>query len=221
MLQHLEVKETAASNALGRHAQEQEYSGRFYGWMKCNRAGCDETAVVIGDARYSPDVDEDGNTDWDLVYRPVAINPPPPMFIPPKACPKEIKTELVRAFGLYWTDPTAAGNVLRGCVELILTAKKVRRTETAGGKRRRLTLHRRIELFQKSDAEAGKALMAVKWIGNEGSHAGALKLPDVLDAVDVIENVIDEFWGDQGGLAQIISEVNRRRRPRSKAKRGK
>ncbi len=216
-LQALEELETVESKRKGRYANPTDYSGRFHGWLKCDRAGCGEPAVVAGNAAIEPDWDDKGEQSWQTIYRPVVISPAPPMFVPPKRCPEEVQGELVRAFGLYWGDPTAAGNALRSCVEQILTRRNVPRYATSPrGKRQRLTLHSRIEKLQKADDEAGKALMAVKWIGNEGSH-GALKDEDVLDALDVIEDVIDRFWGDRKRtLARLVAQVNRRRRPRSK-----
>jgi len=218
-LQKLDDEETLASRRQGPHRHPMEYSGRFHGWLRCDRAGCGEVAVVIGEVGTDIEVDEEGHQDWVSIYRPTAISPPPPMFVPPKRCPEEVQKELVRAFGLYWIDPTAAGNALRSCVEHILTRRGVSRNSVSKGRRHRLTLHARIERFQKTHATAGDALMAVKWIGNEGSHGG-LTNGDVLDAVDVIENVIDEFWGDRmRALSRLVAQVNRKRRPRSKVKR--
>jgi hypothetical protein len=111
-------------------------------------------------------------------------------------------------------------NALRGCVEVILTRRGVPRTTVSKGKRHRLFLHDRIELFQRRDAEVGAALMAVKWIGNEGSHAGALTPADVLDALEVIEDVLERFWGDKRRtLARLITKINQKRGPRSRRRR--
>jgi hypothetical protein len=131
-----------------------------------------------------------------------------------------VQRELVRAFSLFWGDPTAAGNALRGCVECILTRRGIPRNTVSKGKRRRLQLHDRIVQFEKKSPRQAGALMAVKWIGNEGSHAGSLQLTDVFDAMDVIKDVIDNFWGDrEKTLARLINEINRERGPRSRRRR--
>lgn len=214
----LELHETLASRKNGPHADPTEYTGRFHGWLKCDRPGCGEVAVVIGDAATEPEWDDEGQQSYETLFRPTAISPAPLMFLPPKRCPEEVQKELVRAFALYWLDPTAAGNTMRSCVDQILTRRGVPRATVTKGRRRWLTLHRRIERFQLLKPSAGNALMAVKWIGNEGSH-GTLAAADVLDAVEVIENVIDDFWGDRRRtLSRLIAQVNRARRPRSRAK---
>lgn len=200
-----------------------DLSQRFSWWFRCNRANCREPAVVIGEEGVSPEFDDDG-TDYPVTYyRPLAIDPSPPLFIPPKRCPEDVQAELVRAFALFLRDPTAAGNALRGAVERILDHKQVPRTVISKKQKRvRINLHDRIVMFKAANAEAAEALMAVKWIGNEGSHAGSLSRSDVLDAMDMIENVIDKFWGEKDQtLQRLIARVNKSKKPRSKLRKRK
>lgn len=52
-----------------------------------------------------------------------------------------------------------------------------------------MTVHGRIELFRKAspkNRDVADALLAVKWIGNDGSHGAELTLLEVLDGADVL-----------------------------------
>lgn len=90
-----------------------------------------------------------------------------------------------------WIDRGAAANRLRLAIEEILTAQRVRRFDTAPGrKRRRLPTHVRILEFAARKRAAADALMAVKWIGNEGSHADGLTTRDVVEGADMIAHAL-------------------------------
>ncbi len=62
-----------------------------------------------------------------------------------------------------------------------------------------LKLHGRIERFGKkgaTQADIGEHLMAVKWLGNAGSHQGeALTRADTEMAFDQIEHILAEVYG--------------------------
>ena len=54
-------------------------------------------------------------------------------------------------------------------------------------KPRRLSLHKRIELLKNSNPDQSSLLMAIKWMGNSGSHGNKVSLRDVLDAFEILE----------------------------------
>jgi hypothetical protein len=75
-----------------------------------------------------------------------------------------------------------------------------------------LTLHERIERFRRDDVAAGRALMAVKWIGNEGSHGGRLDKKDLLDGFELLEHALSEVFGRRSKrLAAIERRITRRK----------
>ena len=49
------------------------------------------------------------------------------------------------------------------------------------------------------------ALMAVKWIGNEGSHQDVLSTRDVLDDAEILEHVVVALYG--AGNAAIQAKI--------------
>ena len=88
-----------------------------------------------------------------------------------------------------------------------------------GANGHRLTLHSRIEDFAKTDAENGAILLAIKWLGNSGSHPGGLTRDDVLDAFDMIEYVLEDRFGTtKKDLMAKVAAVNAKKGALGKAK---
>lgn len=97
-------------------------------------------------------------------------------------------------------------------IENRLTAKGVPRTSiNQKPKRERLGAHKRIERLKQSHREAGEALMAVKWIGNEGSHEdGELSALDVIDGAEFLEHALALIYDHKKkALLRRVKAVNK------------
>jgi hypothetical protein len=56
--------------------------------------------------------------------------------------------------------------------------------------------------------------MAVKWIGNAGSHTEAIYTEDLLDGFDILNSSLDKLYSDYDKqITQISSQINKRERP--------
>jgi hypothetical protein len=72
-------------------------------------------------------------------------------------------------------------------------------------------LHERIEKYKERDEERGSAMLAVKWVGNAGSHADDIARDNVYDAFDIIEAVLkDVFSRDYSTVVKTIDAINKR-----------
>jgi hypothetical protein len=199
------------------------YEGRFVARLVCGAVSCRDTVVVAGDVRveeiegYHEDTGEPGYEILRL-FRPRLIHPQPDVFLLPANTPEEIASEIRRAFGLIWSDPSAAVNSLRTGVDRLMDHLRLpRNRRTSSGKLVRLTLHERIEGFTRLNAELGSALLAVKWIGNVGSHRSDLQEADVFDGLDIISHVLDEAIGQRSKyIERLTREINRAKGPRSR-----
>jgi hypothetical protein len=79
------------------------------------------------------------------------------------------------------------------------------------GKMYDLKLHRRVELYEKREPTLGKHLMAIKWLGNSGSHVGSVSREDLLDAFEILEHVLDEILrGRSKKIAQLAKKLNKK-----------
>ncbi len=65
---------------------------------------------------------------------------------------------------------------------------------TKRGKSQDLALHARIELFAKTSPDVGSKLLAIKWIGNSGSHSDQLQSEDILDVFDLLSYAFGEIF---------------------------
>jgi hypothetical protein len=62
-------------------------------------------------------------------------------------------------------------------------------------------------------------MMAVKWIGNAGSHAKPVTREDLLDGYEMIEHLLDQIYIQPGKkLASLAKQINRSKKPRSARK---
>lgn len=59
-------------------------------------------------------------------------------------------------------------------------------------------LNKRIDKeFRKKESELADLILAVKWIGNEGSHLGSLKRQDIIDAYSILEHALNKLYDDR------------------------
>jgi Domain of unknown function (DUF4145) len=219
------IRETSASRSNhDEPAWEDQYAERrFAAILVCNRRACQEPVTVAGDVEWvrSDSYDEDGGPpDFTNRFEPRYMHPAPPIFRVPKTCPVEISASLANAFGAFWSDPSACANRIRVAVELLLTGVGVRRFSSGKGKRNNLSLHARIVEFEKTEKDLARALLAVKWIGNAGSHGGedSLGRTDLFDGFDLIKYVLDEIFERRQhhrGVKTLVGTINKRKKPRS------
>jgi Domain of unknown function (DUF4145) len=187
-------------------------TGRFVCLLLCAR--CHESCAVSGD--FSNEVlPWDGTQIQNCIPR--SITPPPPMIAIPKACPKPLRDEVVAAFSLYWIDLSACLNRIRNALELLLDDLKARKW--SNDKKNRLSLHHRIENLKKKRPkleELCDRMMAVKHLGNAGSHPGINVVhEDVFDDFDILERFLEDMYSEHPGeLARTVKQINQRKGPR-------
>jgi len=169
---------------------------RFVSTMICSNLDCGEIYFVSGYRTHCYTQISWDDAEHEISHWPEAITPGVSLFRIPDECPKLVKKELKRAFKLYWPDEEACANRLRVAVEELLTHQKIPKTVTIKGKRSILYLHSRIDKFRVKNKEAADLLMAIKWLGNNSSHASRDKLnrKEVLEGFELIEHVIELLY---------------------------
>lgn len=183
--------ETAGSKEAHDHeAWDQEWiNERFICVLQCTWKGCGETAVAAGHAVVAVSVDEHGES-WYHRYRPDFLEPAPDMFTVPADTPENIRSEVQEAFRLFWTDLPACANRIRTAVESVLTFLAVPTTMPGGGY---MSAHSRIVHYKgmnPANVALADVMLAVKWLGNAGSHTGSVKEKDIFDGFDLLEHVL-------------------------------
>jgi hypothetical protein len=189
--------------------------------MKCGRPNCLEAVAVAGDVEvYNCDNDR-GGSEYVTMYKPRYFNCAPDIFRIPKNCPDKICVVIRSAFSLHWNDLGSCLNRIRIAIELMLTEMGIKRyTKKQGGGRILLSLHSRIDALRKKQPKLNSlcdALLAIKWLGNEGSHPGEVAQEDVFDALDILEHVlVDRFEKPHSVIAKMSREINRKKGSRRK-----
>lgn len=184
--------------------------GTFSGWLRC--AGCDERVAVSGDWCVDYDIITNVTEEYGSYYDAYRLRyawPPLRLVAAPEGASESVIAAAKAAGALVWADPSAAASRLRIAVEEFLTALRIPRF-TRGAGRRRLTTHTRIDRLATTRPEMAEALMAVKWIGNDGSHEGDLDVEDVLDGAQMFEHALSlKYGGEQDRIIKRIQDVNR------------
>jgi hypothetical protein len=202
--------------------------GVFVGVLKCNNTNCEENVVITGkynvEDQYYYDDEVGGNvTTYENILTPTYFNPPIYIFPIHKEVPTNIHNEIVNSFTLYWVDTSSCANKVRVVVELILDEMKTPKTFiNKKNKRESYSLHKRIELFKAINPNEADLLMAIKWIGNTGSHnGGVLTKDDLLDSYDILEHVTTKlFEKESERIKKLSKEINKRKKPIGKSKKG-
>lgn len=221
---------------IGPSRQEHSHEAWDVGWivkhfaalLTCFNPTCGQLVAVAGrasvdEAHY---YDEDGETkaDYNDVYSPAFFYPAPPIFAIQEQCPEAVGAHLTAAFALIWSDTSGAANRMRAGVEALLDDQRVQKSSSRKGKRQYLTAHTRIGKLAIKHKKAADYLMAIKWLGNSGSH-GAIDVmtrEELLDAAELFEAALDLLYVKRESKFQrLASEINRRKGPKRTRKKNK
>jgi hypothetical protein len=195
---------------------------RFSALLECNNLNCKQVAAICGsvgfDQAYLSGPDGEPNIDWVPFYVPKYMEPAPPVFRIPAKCPNTIRLELEKSFALIWSDKDSCATRMRGAVEVLLNERGIPKTTISNGRRVPLSLHARIGRYKSIDSQTADKLLAIKWIGNVGSHSAPLpqSLDDLMDGFALFANVIDTLYvRADAELFQVARRINKRRGRRS------
>ncbi|MCX5207646.1 DUF4145 domain-containing protein [Streptomyces sp. NBC_00237] len=218
------AEESATSSTLHTHdAWEPEWiQGGFHCVLTCRRATCDRVRVVgemsVGLARrYNGHYNHD---QYEQYLIPTMFLPALPLIESRSLCPSEVGERVDAAAKILWIDPNAAANRIRAAVEALMDDRGIFRVQlNPKGKPVRLTLDRRIANFKAlpDHTDAADLLLAVKWIGNVGSHEDVLRIRDVLEGVEFLDHALSLIYdSNHDEMKKRASEVTARRgRPSS------
>jgi hypothetical protein len=181
--------------------------------LKCNN--CNETVAVSGFMSEENYPDEENQIRRSIT--PIIFYPALKIIHIPASCPKSVSKILNESFGLYWLDLGSCANKIRIAIEILLNELLIPKTRIKSKGETPLTLHTRLENFKKLNPVVSKHLMAIKWIGNAGSHFFDIKSDDVLDAFELLEFSLEKLYNDrEKRLLELSEEINLSKRPRKK-----
>ncbi len=192
--------------------------------LRCSRKACMEPVAITGKGWVEREVDdESGTLNYVNLFRATTFHPPLPVFIPPADCPDNVRRQLKEISALLAAHPSAAINTMRTMLEMLLDEFKVpREVARAGRDPLVLTLHRRIENYPSLLGDYGAAFMAIKWLGNKGSHNDRrIRQSHIEGACIVLDDMIQQIYRPVSAVPAIIATLSKAYAPPERQDAGK
>lgn len=180
-----------------------EASSSCAGIMVCNHKSCNELVSFCGESilgevdTWHPEHPNDEVTEKIDNIHIKYVFPSPPLIMVSEKYPENIKKLLIESFSLYLINPSSCLNKLRVVVEEILTDLKIpKKHKTKKQKIVSSKTHYRIERLEKKIKyeEASDYLMAIKEVGNSGSHQSTINGEAIIQVYKLVDKVLDLIY---------------------------
>jgi len=232
---HLVIKKDLLNTEQYKHNNkymEEKYDGQYFcihdylgvisGLLQCSH--CNDyvsfTGEITGDEEHL--TDETGQYySVNISYLNFKYINPPIQIIPiHNEYPEIIKEILNESFSFYFNHSASCINKLRVLVEEVLNnldiQKKIKiRNGRNAGKFRKLSTHGRLEVLETKNKykEASEYLLALKWIGNKGSHKNSdFTIKELLETYEILEKALDLIYvKSETKLKRIITQINKQK----------
>ena len=186
----------------------------FTAWAHCTNHSCKQEYAITGTGGVAPQYVSENEWEYEEYFRPKFCYPMPDFFKFPAKCPQDVKNELRDAFAIFWSNKAACAGRLRVALEYLMNHIGVpKRKKGSNGKFHDLSLHARIEAFANKEPTIGAQLMALKWIGNTGSHDSNVGTNDLLDSFEIMEHALAEIIGGHSArVAELAKQLTKKHR---------
>ncbi|EMN1419583.1 DUF4145 domain-containing protein [Klebsiella aerogenes] len=180
-------------------------SSVFSCMARCSRKQCGEVVACSGKSGWEQGWDEEtNNNEYYQWHKPFTFFPPLHPFELPEKCPEEIAEPLKASFSIFLMQPGAAANLIRISVERMLTAMGV---AERNDRNKRIFLHHRLEMLPALYESFSKPLMAIKFLGNAGSHTyDEVKTKDIEDAFEIMEYVVNDLFSGRKESIEVLTK---------------
>lgn len=208
------------------------YEGYFTSFSRCNNPSCQEITIIAGETKMLQDGWDNGRDPdtnefihepcpiYKTIYHVNYTNPAIRLINIPNDTPNELIEIIDQSFKLFWVDEDSCGNKIRSGIEKLLDLQKVNKTTiNKKGKRQSLNLHQRIDKFKIKEPEISKYLLALKWIGNQGSHQGGYKLSrkELVDAYRILELSLSDLYDKTRiEVNRLTNQINKKKKHKVK-----
>ncbi len=186
---------------------------------KCSNKNCRQCVISSGtggvDIDYSQEEYADAGSQpaYYSYYQPKIFIPPLSFFTVPEKTPSEIKALLELSFSIVLQSPASAVNCLRSSLEKLLDIYSIPEKK----------LHLRIEQDVPTHVILSPYkdyLMAIKWLGNSGSHdLDEITLQDIMDVYEIMEFVLGNLYGNVQNTLQKAQLINQKKGPLTRQER--
>lgn len=187
---------------------------QYSGFFDCNYCDCKTFSTGTGFNNHYCSGDPaigDFSEMYINEYTPQFFSPSIMLFNPPAGTPKSVRDSLRRAFSICWSDIPASCNVLRVTVEILLKERWPEVPIVINGKylNKKLNELKRIEEKKPKFLEIIDYFLAIKWLGNNGSHDNELEERDLAVAFKIMEKALILLYSqDDNSVSEWVRMIN-------------
>ncbi len=176
----------------------------FTALLFCTNPRCKEVVTCSGTGCVEREQDSHEDSRYIEYFKPFFFYPSLNIFQIPEKTPEKVKQSIRGSFSLLFKSSSAAANKIRSALECLLI--KIDRKQA-----NEMTLHRRIELLGEEHQKIKDFCLAVKWLGNAGSHCNDnMTIDDVFDGYDILSFILEELYDNKHekltAMAETINE---------------
>lgn len=172
--------------------------------FECESSKCREVVASsgIGWVEVNPLYPLDEEERYVQYYQAKSFVPALSAFTLPKSCPESVRQALELSFNLILISPGSAANAVRISLEELMTSLGIQK------QRPNESLQSRINRLPSEYKVHQEALIAIKWLGNVGSHTlDEVRVNDVEEAYNIIDFVLGKLYE---GKTETIRELSKR-----------
>lgn len=191
-------------------------SGTFSIVGQCDNPQCQQNVHGSGDYQvaytvdsFPPDTHEFHGERYVAFFSLAHLHPPLLLMSIPESAPTQIREGILRASRCWFVDSGLTGTALRATIERFLTTEGISPLDPRGNFS---NAHNRIEQWKAQEPQVrgsiADLLLAVKWLGNAGSHEDAqLSREDIYEGARLLDYAFHQlFLGpDLNARAQAIN----------------
>lgn len=179
--------------------------------LKCSNSSCGCRAVCVGTGDVSQEYLHDGSGGWDWFdsFQVNHFEPSLKIFIPPKDTPVLVEKALDISFSTFFSSPSLSLSALRSALEVLLDEMEIASIDAKGNF---LTLVKRINLLPEGSREIIEPANAIRWLGNDGTHAGGFRVrkSDVLDGYRIFEHILIALYPEKrASIDALVARINK------------
>ncbi|WP_111894223.1 DUF4145 domain-containing protein [Acinetobacter sp. MB5] len=201
----------------------------YTGTLKCVNPKCGEIIVTSGSGSVIEEytdfyTDEHGYScpceiEYIDIFYPKFFYPTLHFFNIPQKTPEDVKQIIIEAFSLTPNSPSAAANKIRIAIEILATEFGIKSQTTKGDF---ISLHNRIQNMSPSnDLYPYKdSMLAIKYIGNTGSHEdNTINFDELFDSFQIIDDLLKKLYPEKDTVNEIVKIINDTKAPLTRAHR--
>ena len=181
----------------------------FTALLSCTNPQCKEVVACSGTGAVEEEYYSHYGRDerkYVEYYKPYFFYPALNIFKIPAKTPDNVKESIISSFSLIFTNPSSSANQIRITIECLLTHLKIRQYPSQG-RRKKLSLHNRIELLPDKYQKIKDVCLAIKWLGNAGSHCeDKITFDDVFDGYDMLFFILEELYDNKHTHVQRLAK---------------